>query len=112
MTFNSDKTNNDIRAVAPDGTVHINPKAIAPANAPGEPPPGKSSSSGAPNAPPKFKVVAKKTWDGSGFLNTGVFVNSFGPPLIEGYTITFTKAGKYKYLCTVHDDMTGEVDVG
>lgn len=26
--------------------------------------------------------------------------------------ITFTKAGKYKYICTVHDNMKGEVDVG
>ena len=24
----------------------------------------------------------------------------------------FTKAGKYKYICTVHDNMKGEVDVG
>ncbi len=109
ITFNSDKSNNDIRSVAPDGSVHINPKAIAPVNAPGEPPPSQNSSS---SGSVKFKVVASKTWDGTGFLNTGVFVNSFGPPLIEGYTITFTKAGKYKYICTVHDNMKGEVDVG
>jgi plastocyanin len=113
ITFNSDSTNDDIRSVADDGTVHINAKAIAPANAPGEPPPSSSGvANGSANAPPQFKVVARKTWDGTGFLNTGVFVNSFGPPLIEGYTITFTKAGTYKYLCTVHDDMKGEVDVG
>jgi plastocyanin len=113
ITFNSDKTNNDIRSVAADGTVHINAKAVAPANAPGEPPPSSNSgqANGSSNGPPSFKVVGKKTWDGTGFLNTGVFTNSFGPPLIEGYTITFTKAGTYKYLCTVHDDMTGEVDV-
>lgn len=111
LTFNSNKTDDDIRSVAPDGTVHLNPKAIAPGNAPGEPPP-KGGSGGPPNGPPKFHVVAHKTWNGKGFLNTGVFINSFGPPLIEGYTITFTHAGKYKYLCTVHDDMTGEVDVG
>jgi len=113
ITFNSDKSNDDIRSVAPDGTVHLNPKAIAPANAPGEPPPSNSGpANGSSNGPPSFKVVADKTWDGSGFLNTGVFVNSMGPPVIEGYTITFTKAGTYKYLCTVHDDMTGEADVG
>ena len=112
ITFNSDKTNNDIRTVAPDGTVHANPKAGGPANAPGEPRSTNSGGGGSSNGPPKFKVVASKTWDGTGFLNTGVFTNSFGPPLVEGYTITFTKAGKYKYLCTVHDNMTGEVDVG
>jgi len=111
VTFNSNKTDNDIRSVAPDGTVHINARAAAPANAPGEPPPKGGSQNGSSNAPPKFHVVAHKTWNGQGFLSTGVFVNS-GPPLVEGYTITFTHAGKYKYLCTVHDDMTGEVDVG
>lgn len=111
LTFNSNKTDDDIRSVAPDGTVHLNPKAVAPANAPGEPHTA-GSSGGPPNGPPRFQVVAHKTWNGKGFLNTGVFTNSFGPPLIEAYTITFTHAGTYKYLCTVHDDMTGEVDVG
>jgi plastocyanin len=113
ITFNSDKSNNDIRSVAPDGSVHLNAKAIAPANSPGEPAPsGGGSGGGSSNAPPKFKVVASTVWNGSGFLNSGVFANSFGPPLIEGYKVTFTKAGTYKYICTVHDDMKGEVDVG
>jgi len=111
LTFNSNKTDDDIRFVAPDGTVHINAKAAGPVNAPGEPPPPKGSQASSSNGPPKFRVVAHKTWNGKGFLNTGVFVNS-GSPVVEGYNITFTHAGKYKYLCTVHDDMTGEVDVG
>jgi plastocyanin len=112
ITFNSNKSNDDIRTVAPDGTVHLNPKAVAPANGPGEPHTSGGGGGGPSNAPPKFKVVASKTWNGAGFLNSGVFVNSFGPPLIEGYKITFTKAGTYKYICTVHDNMKGEVVVG
>ena len=56
-------------------------------------------------------MVASSTWNGQGFRSSGVFANSFGPPLIEGYRITFTRAGKYKYICTVHDNMKGEVDV-
>jgi plastocyanin len=110
ITFNSNKSNDDIRTVAPDGSVHLNPKALAPANGPGEPPP--KGGGGSANAAPKFKVVASTSWNGAGFHNSGVFVNSFGPPLIEGYKITFTKAGTYKYICTVHDGMKGEVDVG
>jgi len=110
ITFNSDKSNDDIRTVAKDGSVHLNPKALAPANSPGEPAP-KGGGGGSSNAP-KFKVVASTRWNGAGFHNSGVFANSFGPPLIEGYKITFTRAGKYKYICTVHDDMKGEVDVG
>jgi plastocyanin len=110
ITFASDKTNDDIRSTAPDGTVHLNAKAVVPAGGPGEPPP--KSKGGPPNGPPKFKVVAQSTWNGSGHHSSGVFVNSFGPPLIEGYRLTFTKAGTYKYICTVHDDMKGTVVVG
>jgi plastocyanin len=110
ITFNSSSTNDDIRLVAPDGTVHLNPKAGAPAGGPGEPPPANGGGPG--NGPPKFKVVASSAWDGKGFHNSGVFVNSFGPPLIEGYKLTFTRAGTYRYICTVHDRMKGEVDVG
>ena len=85
LTFNSDKTNNDIRTVAPDGTVHINPKAIAPSNAPGEPPPSNSGpANGSSNGPPTFKVVATKTWDGTGFLNTGVFTELVRPAADRG----------------------------
>ena len=108
ITFNSDKTNNDIRAVAPDGTVHLNPPALAPAGGPGEPPPAK----GGPTSGIHFKLVASSTWNGKGFHNSGVFQNSFGPPVIEGYKLTFTKAGTYHYICTVHDNMKGTVVVG
>jgi plastocyanin len=108
ITFNSDKTSDDIRLVAPDGTIHLNPKAAAPSGGPGEPPP----SNGGPKSGIHFKVVARSTWDGQGFHNSGVFVNSFGPPLIEGYQLKFTKAGTYKYICTVHDHMKGTVIVG
>jgi plastocyanin len=105
ITFNSDKSNNDIRQVAPDGTVHINPLAAAPHGGPGQ-----------PNAPPgnakgiTFKVAASAKWDGSGFFNTGIWA-SF-PPAIQGYKLTFTKAGTYNYICTVHDQMKGTVVVG
>jgi plastocyanin len=105
ITFNSDKSNDDIRAVAPDGTVHGNQAAGSPANSPGQPQgnPGNSKNI-------SFKVVASKTWDGKGFLNTGIWF-SF-PPVIDGYKLTFTKAGTYHYLCTIHDNMKGTVVVG
>lgn len=108
VTFNSSKANNDIRKVAPDGSVHVNPAALAPAGGPGEP--GKPPTGGT-QAHLKFVVVASSTWNGTGFHNSGVFGNS-NPPNLEGYKLTFTKAGKYKYICTVHDNMKGEVDVG
>jgi plastocyanin len=108
VTFNSDKSNNDVRYDAPDGTVHLNGPAVAPAGGPGEPPPAK----GGPTSGIHLKTVASVTWNGQGHLSSGVFINSFGPPVIEGYKVTFTKAGTYSYLCTVHDHMKGQVIVG
>ena len=108
ITFNSDKTNNDIRANAPDGTAHFNPKGVAPAGGPGEPPPSKPAFTNGVH----LKVVASSSWNGQGFHSSGVFINSFGPPVIEGYKLTFTKAGTFHYICTVHDHMKGTVVVG
>jgi plastocyanin len=41
-----------------------------------------------------------------------VFGNSFGPPVIEGYSLTFTHKGTCEYICTVHDNMKGAAVVG
>ena len=87
ITFGSNKTDDDIRTVAPDGTVHLNPKALAPAGGPGEPRPLKGGSGKGIT----FKVVAESTWNGKGFHSSGVFGNSDGPPLIEGYRLSFTR---------------------
>jgi len=110
ITFNANKSNDDIRATAPDGSVHLNAAALSPAGGPGEPhgAPGGGSGGGRPT----FKVVAASRWNGRGFHNSGIFLNSFGPPLIEGYKMTFTRAGSYRYICTVHDRMRGTVVVG
>jgi plastocyanin len=109
ITFNSNSTNNDVRYIAPDGTMHLNPKALVPVGGPGEPPPKGPPASGKGVT---FKVVASSSWDGSGFRSSGIFLNSFGPPVIEGYKLKFTKAGTYNYICTVHDHMKGTVIVG
>ena len=108
ITFNSNKTDNDIHANAPGGISHFNPKAVAPAGGPGEPAPGKPAFTSGIH----FKVVASQSWNGKGFHNSGVFVNSFGPPVLEGYTLKFTTKGTYNYICTVHDKMKGTVVVG
>jgi len=108
ITFNSTKTNNDIRKVAADGTVHLNPPALTPAGGPGEGHAAKPRG----KAPINFVVTSTSSWNGSGFHSSGVFANSNPPSLIEGYKLTFTRKGTYKYICTVHDDMTGTVVVG
>ena len=108
ITFNSTPANNDIRKVAPDGTVHLNPPALTPKGGPGE---GKAAKPKG-KSPVNFEVVTNATWNGKGFFNSGVFANSSPPSLIEGYKLTFTHAGTYKYICTVHDDMKGTIVVG
>jgi len=108
ITFNSNKSNNDIRKVAPDGTVHFNAAAGAPAGGPGETPAKKPKG----KAPINFVLVASSSWNGTGFHSSGVFANSNPPALVEGYKLTFTRKGTYKYICTIHDDMKGTVVVG
>jgi plastocyanin len=109
ITFHSTHANDDVRQVAPDGTVHLNSAALAPAGGPGQP--GGGGGGGGGNSKNiTFKVVASQSWNGQGFHNSGLFFSE--PPAIQGYKLTFTKAGVYHYICVVHDDMKGTVVVG
>jgi plastocyanin len=51
----------------------------------------------------------RKTYDGSGPLSGGALVHDPGAP--KSYTLTFTKAGTYRYLCMFHPGMEGTVVV-
>ena len=108
ITFNSNSSDNDIQTVFKNGDTRFNEKAVAPAGGPGEP---AKPPTGGTQKHINFKVVAAQSWNGTGFHNSGVFGNS-DPPNIEGYRLTFTHAGTYKYICTVHDNMKGTVVVG
>jgi len=48
-----------------------------------------------------------RSYDGTGFYNSGVS----GPDGKLSYTLTFTKAGRYEYDCTIHAGMRGIVVV-
>ena len=108
ITFNSTKANNDVQQVYGHGSVRINTQAAIPVGGPGEP--GKPPTGGTKQHV-NFKVVASASWNGKGFHNSGLFGNS-QPPNIEGYELTFTHAGTYNYICTVHDKMKGTIVVG
>ena len=57
--------------------------------------------------PLSFFPAGTSTYDGSGFHGSGV------PPSDKpfSYSLTFTKAGRYEYSCTLHPGMTGIVNV-
>jgi len=108
ITFNSTNADNDIQTVYKNGDVQLNAKAVAPVGGPGEP---SKPPTGGTQRHINFKVVASQSWNGQGFHNSGLFGNS-QPPNIEGYKLTFTRAGTYKFICTVHDNMKGTIVVG
>lgn len=86
----------------PDGKViHLSSKAFLAAGGPGSDPAAETS-------PP---IIKGGSWDGQGFRSSGVIFGS-PPPKTTAFTLTFTKAGTYSFLCTVHEDMKGTVKVG
>lgn len=94
--FNAPADAEQLRVPAPDGSVHFNAKAAMPIGGPG-----------APDKPGPFDGGS---WNGVGQHSSGAII-SF-PPALFTYTLTFTKAGTYSYLCTFHENMKGTVTVG
>jgi plastocyanin len=106
ISFNAPQSATNIRVEAPDGTVHLNPAAAAPSGGPGAPPPPSTAPD--PSVP---IVIDAGTWDGTGFLSSGILV-SFPPGPFYQYKVTFSTAGTYKVVCLIHTDMQGTVKVG
>ncbi len=59
--------------------------------------------------PAVFFASPNKTYDGSGPVSGGALL--VAPQAPKSYTLTFTKAGTYKYLCMFHPGMEGTVVV-
>jgi plastocyanin len=64
-----------------------------------------------PNGPPKLLLnprvqmpapLPPGPFDGSGYYNSGLMV--FGAPMPQTFTVTYTKAGTFKYQCIFHDE--------
>jgi len=99
VTFNAPQDAVEFLTKAPDGTWHLNPKAAGPAGSPPTGPPGD-----------KPVVTDAGTWNGEGFLNSGILLG-FGPPGAITWQVTFGTAGSYEYRCLVHPDMEGSITV-
>jgi plastocyanin len=65
-------------------------------------------------APSVLFPAGRRSFDGTGYVNSG-FIGT-GPESVAGetYSLTFTKAGTFPYLCVLHADqgMAGVVEVG
>jgi plastocyanin len=61
-----------------------------------------------------FPVVPSKQFDGTGYVNSGFL--GVGPEATGGpsFSLTFSKAGTYRYICVLHADqgMAGVIEVG
>lgn len=93
---------------AADGSIHLSPKAGAPAGFTVPP------RAGINNPPPDTVepiLVDLGSWDGTGARNTGI-LQSLPPQDIVSLRLTFTRAGTFSYRCLIHPDMKGEVKVG
>jgi plastocyanin len=95
-----------IFTVSKQGTVAQNPQTIDPVASPGPPPQDPNSNGPPPGTPPT--IVDGGNYDGSHFISSGLFPGGSGS---TGYSLTFAKAGAYRYACLVHPNMVGEVDV-
>ncbi len=65
-----------------------------------------------PKGPSAFAPSGGAAYAGSGWVSSGLFV---GPPIPapHSFSLKFTKAGAYKYICVLHDvvGMTGSITV-
>jgi hypothetical protein len=97
-----------------DGTVRYPEQVYKPVGGPGFPQDtsgGGPPQPGQPPPPPPPVHLDAGNYDGSTFLSSGLGGQS-APTQEVTYSVTFTKAGTYKFACLVHPQMVGEVVVG
>ncbi|MDX6196988.1 MAG: hypothetical protein QOJ79_139 [Actinomycetota bacterium] len=99
--FNAPADAQSLRLPGAGKELHLSQKAFLAAGGPGVDPAAQES-------PP---LIDGGSWNGVGFRSSGVI---FGgpPPHSTVFRLKFTKAGSYKFQCTVHEDMKGLVTVG
>lgn len=83
------------------GKLVVNKKSFAPAASPEIPPPDPAS-----GGPPKLPVDGG-TWDGRGYRSSGAPFT--GGQLV--YSLAVSEPGTYTYVCLVHPDMQGTLEV-
>ncbi|HWH34550.1 MAG TPA: hypothetical protein VNT56_04450 [Acidimicrobiales bacterium] len=100
VSFNAPESARVLLNQGDDGGYHLNEETLAPAGFDAPPPPEEGGDGGDEPPPP----VDAGTWDGTGFLSSGL---AFGGV----FTMSFSEAGTYEYVCLIHPDMEGTVRV-
>jgi plastocyanin len=118
IAFNAPESARPILKKDADGTVSFNEESLnpAPEGAPGQTPPDPNAPEPDPNAPPPDPnapptLIDGGTWDGQGFHSSGLILSFPGDPSFSSYKLTFSTAGTYTYICTIHTDMQGTITV-
>ena len=97
----------EVEAWTPDGAWHLNEAAFAPT---GFPPPPEQPSGPPPSGPPQVKTLDAGSYEGNAFKSSGGVGSDPESGLLQ-YTLTFTKAGTYPFVCLIHPKMGGVVEV-
>lgn len=97
ISFNAPESARTLMVTDPDGNYHLSEEAVAPAGYEPPPPP-----EGEPEGPPP--TVDGGTFDGTGFRSSGILFD-------QPFMLTFSAAGSYEYVCTIHPEMEGTVTV-
>lgn len=89
-----------------EGNPAFNPQLGAPSNSP--PPPPEVATFPPPDDGKPVTIDAG-TWDGEGFLNSGLIGSV--PPALATYEVTISEPGTYNFRCLIHPDMKAKVTV-
>lgn len=105
VSFNAPEEARVLLNKGDDGGYHLNAEALMPAGFDAPPPPGGGEGGeggeGEGGPPPPVDAGA---WDGTGFFNSGI---AFGGV----FSVTFSEPGTYEYVCLIHPEMEGTVQV-
>lgn len=111
IAFNAPESARPAFGFQDDGDFGVNPRSRQSGGAPSMvtlEPPGGGEGGGEEDGPPPYVPVDAGTFDGSGFFSSGF------PPFSDGvaqWTLAFSTPGTWKYICLVHPDMEGVVNV-
>ncbi|MGH9274808.1 MAG: hypothetical protein ACRDZU_09190 [Acidimicrobiales bacterium] len=97
ISFNAPESARVVIIEDEEGFFHLNEESLSPAGFEPPPPP-----EGEPEGP--LPTLDGGTFDGTGFRNSGILFD-------QPFSLIFSTAGSYEYVCLIHPEMEGTVTV-